>query len=324
MWIVMLVAPVAAFFMVLLIVYGAYWLAVVLPEHREERAISQRLVVSGETFAQPAFVTGPEPLSAIKSLDWVLRHARRLLSPAERLVRRSGMHLTTGALLLATVFFGLAAAIVVAVFTDRWALQLGAGLVAAAMPTYVVARAGRKRVEKFENQFPGAIDLIARSLRAGHALSTALELAGKEVPDPAGAEFRLVYEKQNFGMSIEDALRDLASRVPLLDARFFVTAVFTQREVGGNLSEVLERLASVIRERFQVKRQLRVVSAHGRITGLVLGLLPIVVGIAIFILAPEQMKLLFTDPVGVRLVASAAALQLLGVLIMRRIINVEY
>ena len=141
------------------------------------------------------------------------------------------------------------------------------GVVAGAVPFLWVRRKAKKRLALFEEQFPEAIDLIARALRAGHALPTALQLASEEVPDPVGAEFRLLFEKQNYGLSMTDALREFGERVPLLDARFFVTAVQTQREMGGNLSEVLDRLAAVIRERFKVKRQVRAVSAHGRITG---------------------------------------------------------
>ncbi len=130
--------------------------------------------------------------------------------------------------------------------------------------------AERRRPRKFEEQFPEAIELIARALRAGHALTTGLALVAEELPDPVGGEFRLVYDRQNFGMSMPDALHLFAERVPLLDARFFVTAVLTQRESGGNLAEILDNLGDVIRQRFRVKRQIRVVTAHARLTGWVL------------------------------------------------------
>jgi tight adherence protein B len=176
----------------------------------------------------------------------------------------------------------------------------------------------------FEDQFPEAIDLIARALRAGHALSTALNTAAEEMPQPVGAEFRLLFDQQNFGMSLTEALRDFANRIPLLDARFFVTAVLTQRETGGNLSAVLDNLSSVMRERFTVKRQIRVMSAHGRITGWVLGLLPPVLAFILFILAPTHMGLLITDPLGRQMLMGGIVLQVIGVLIIRRIVDVEY
>src|SRR5205823_2062065 len=166
----------------------------------------------------------------------------------------------------------------------------------------------------FEEQFPEAIDLIARALRAGHALPTSLQMVADEIPAPVGTEFRLLFDQQNFGMSLPDALKAFGNRVPLVDARFFVTAVLTQRETGGNLSEVLDKLASVIRERFKVKRQVRAVSAHGRITGWVLGFLPPGVAAILFIFSPDHIRLLIDDPIGVDMVIVGIGLQILGVL----------
>jgi tight adherence protein B len=187
-----------------------------------------------------------------------------------------------------------------------------------------IQRARGKRLAVFEEQFPEAIDLIARGLRAGHALTTTLQLVGDEVPDPVGAEFRLLFEQQNYGMSLVDALRAFAQRVPIIDARFFVTALLTQREMGGNLSEVLDNLAAVIRERFRVKRQVRVVSAQGRITGIVLSCMPPALAVVLFIISPSQLRLLIEDPLGVQMVVVGVVLQVVGVLAIRRIVEVEY
>ena len=180
------------------------------------------------------------------------------------------------------------------------------------------------RIRKFEESFPEAIDLIARALRAGHAFVTGLGMVAEELPAPVGTEFRMLYDRQNFGQPLPDALKAFAERVPLVDARFFVTAVLTQRESGGNLSEVLDNLASVIRERFKVKRQIRVVTAHGRITGFVLVLLPPCMAFAMYTLGPENFAPLFTDPLGVRMLIGAGVLQVMGTLIMRKLINFEY
>ena len=144
------------------------------------------------------------------------------------------------------------------------------------------------------------------------------------MPDPVGTEFRLAYDRQNFGMPMPDALKALGERVPLLDARFFVTAVLTQRESGGNLSEVLDNLASVIRERFKVKRQVRVVTAHARITGWVLAMLPPALGIILTLLSPGHMSLLWTHPTGIKMVVVALILQVTGTLIIRKLVDVEY
>ncbi len=183
--------------------------------------------------------------------------------------------------------------------------------------------AGR-RVMKFEEQFPEAIDLLARALRAGHAFTSGLSMVAEELPAPVGTEFRLAYDRQNFGMPLPAALKELGERVPLLDAKFFVTAVLTQRDAGGNLSEVLDNLASVIRERFKVKRQVRVVTAHARMTGWVLAMLPPGLGVALTFLSPENMSVLWTDPLGIKFLVGALILQVIGTLIIRKLVDIEY
>src|SRR5262245_179308 len=167
-----------------------------------------------------------------------------------------------------------------------------------------------RQIRKFEEQFPEAIELIARAMRAGHAFPTGLKIAADELPPPAGSEFKLLYERQNFGAELPVALRLFAERVPLIDARFFVTAVLTQREAGGNLAEVLDRLAAVMRERFRVKREVRVRSAHGRITAWVLTLLPPSVAFLMLITSPQQIKLLTTDSLGIKFIIAGVLLQL--------------
>jgi tight adherence protein B len=168
------------------------------------------------------------------------------------------------------------------------------------------------------------VELIARALRAGHAFTTGLGMAADEIKPPVGAEFKRVYDEQNFGMSLVAALRGMAVRVPVLDARFFVTAVLTQRESGGNLSEVLDNLARVIRERFRVKRQIRVISAHGRLTGWILVCLPPALGLVLFTINPETRQLMFNDPMGQNMMVTALVLQIIGTLIIRKIVNIEY
>jgi tight adherence protein B len=197
-------------------------------------------------------------------------------------------------------------------------------IAAASIPLIVVRIAERRRIEQFEDQFPQAIDLIANALRAGHAFTTGVLMVADEVPDPLGVEFRLVYDQQNYGMPLPDALKAFARRVPLLDARFFITAVLTQREAGGNLAEVLDNLSNLIRERSRVKRQVRVASAHGRMTGWVLSLMPPVLAGIMTIIAPEHMRTFVSDPLGVRMIIAAMVLQVIGTLAIRRIVNVDF
>ncbi len=180
--------------------------------------------------------------------------------------------MTVGSFLLAT---GCAAGIPILIvlrLTGQFAIARLIGGLTAAIPYLWLRTAPNKASLKFEEQFPEGIDLISRALRAGHTFQTGLLMVAEEIDAPVGTEFRLLYDRQNFGMPIPEALRSFAERVPLLDAKFFATAVLTQRDAGGNMAEVLDNLSSVIRERFKIKRQVRVLSAHGRITGWVLAL----------------------------------------------------
>jgi tight adherence protein B len=165
---------------------------------------------------------------------------------------------------------------------------------------------------------------VARALRAGHAFTTGLEMVATEMPAPVGEEFRLLYDQQNYGMAFPEALKIFAERIPVIDARFFVTAVLVQRESGGNLAEVLDNLSGVIRERFRVKRQMRVISAHGRITGWILVCLPPALGLALTAINREHRELMFGETLGIQMMIGAAVMQSIGALIIRKIINVPY
>jgi tight adherence protein B len=186
------------------------------------------------------------------------------------------------------------------------------------------ASSGRDALRRFEEQFPEALDLLARALRAGHSFSTAIEMVAQEMPAPIGPEFKLLYDQQNYGLAMPDAMRLFAERIPILDSRFFVTAVLIQRESGGNLSEVLDNLAKVMRDRFRVKRQMRVISAHGRITGWVLVALPPVLGVVLMTINEDHRNTMFSDPLGHQMMYGGVALQVIGTLIIRKIVNVEY
>jgi len=312
------------FFLVLSIVLGAYWAFVVRPEQVAERAVRARLKVQRKQNLRDTLVKARERMSGIGSLDATLARTGTALEPLSDLLTRSGLKMTVGTLLLASIFSALVAMAVVSRFVPSGLAMLGAGVVAAFIPFWIVKRIAAKRLATFEEQFPEAVDLMARALRAGHALPTALQMVSDEIPEPVGGEFRLLFDQQNFGMSLPDALKAFGARIPLIDARFFVTAVLTQREMGGNLSEVLDKLSAVIRDRFKVKRQVRAVSAHGRITGAVLIALPPVTAGVLFIISPEHMRLLTNDPMGVQMIVAGVALQTIGIFWIRRVLNVEY
>lgn len=314
----------AVFLAVLAIVLGAYWLLIVRPEQQRGGAVRRRLRGTGVRVSKAEIGKSAEPLSTVGLLNAALQRWTGLSAPLRALIERSGLRMSVGVLVLLSVFVASVTATVSLLLSPYTMPALVLGVIAGIVPFMWVRHKAKRRLALFEEQFPEAIDLIARALRAGHALPTALQLTGEEVPDPVGAEFRLLFDKQNYGLSMADALREFGHRVPVLDARFFVTAVQTQREMGGNLSEVLDRLAAVIRERFKVKRQVRAVSAHGRITGVVLGALPPTVAGILLVLSPDHIRLLVDDPIGVYMVATALTLQLIGVIAIRRIVDVEF
>jgi tight adherence protein B len=314
----------ATFTVFLAVVVGTYWIFVVRPEQSAERAVRGRLRRPRAQKIVASVIKARERLSVIRFLDGALSRRHGLIAPIARVVARSGLQITEGTVVLSCIFCAIVALVIATDLRVPSVAALVAAVLAGLIPIAYLRYVANKRMSVFEEQFPEAVDLIARALRAGHALPTALQMVSEEVPDPIGGEFKQLFDQQNFGMSLPDALRAFADRIPLIDARFFVTAVLTQREMGGNLSEVLDRLAAVIRERFKVKRQVRAVSAHGRITGLVLGMLPPVVATFLFVVSPAHMRLLVDDPLGVDMVVIAIVLQVVGVLIMRRILAVEY
>jgi tight adherence protein B len=314
----------AALFCGVLFIFGVtYWLIVLRPEAVAERALERRLNPAGRLRRHLSLLKNVVPLSAVPALEQVLRRSRGVMTPVERLVEQSGLRLTLGLVVLATVFCAGVAFVVLLHFTARPGIAAGGALMFGSLPCLALRHMAARRLATFEEQFPEAIDLIARALRAGHSLTTGLAMVPGEIANPVGAEFKLLHDQHSYGKPLPDALKGFAERVPLLDARFFATAVLTQRESGGNLAEVLDGLAAVIRERFRLKRHVRVLSAHGRLTGIVLGLLPIGLSGVLYVIAPAHISSLVTDPLGVRMVAVAAVLQALGIVAMRRIVNIE-
>jgi tight adherence protein B len=191
------------------------------------------------------------------------------------------------------------------------------------VPILYVSIRRNKRFAKFEEKFPEAIELLVRATRAGHPFATAVELIANEAPEPIAGEFRKVFEEQKFGMPIRDAMLNLAERMPLVDVKFFVTTVMLQRESGGNLAEILEKLAYVIRERFKIRRQIRVYTAQGRLTMMILMALPPFMVLWLSITSPEFIKPLFYDPLGHLLILAGVIMQTIGYLLIRKIINIK-
>jgi tight adherence protein B len=319
-----MVFAVGTFAAILGLVVVPYWLFVVRSEQGETRKLRKRMKVTvAKGPGRIDLVQSEQPLSTLPAVAALLENIGFVTDPLRRTLLQAGLDVTVGVVLLGTVFSALLAFAIVYFVIGSALMALPFGFLAAGIPIIVVRFMASRRIAKFEEQFPEATELLARSLRAGHAFTTGLSMVAEELPDPVGAEFRLVYDRQAFGMPMSDALRDMAQRVPLLDARFFVTAVLTQRESGGNLAEVLDNLARLMRERFTVRREVKTLSAHGRITGLVLVCLTPALAAILFFLAPAHMMLLISDPMGRFMVGAVIILQVIGGLAIRKIIQIE-
>ena len=194
----------------------------------------------------------------------------------------------------------------------------------AAIPFAVVRIRANRRAAKVEEQIPDAIDLLGRAMRAGHPLSAGFKMVADEAPEPVASEFRQVFEEQRFGLPFEDSLLGLGERIRLSDIRILVTAILVHRQVGGNLAEILDNIAHLVRERFKLRRQLRVITAQGRLSGYVLAFLPVVLGLAIYTLNRDYMMPIFEEPAGKFMLAGALVFQVIGYIWIRRILDIEF
>ena len=314
--------------LVFVIVAAGIFLAFSILDKRSERA---RLLRDRLAAVQKAAEREPseelallrdQMLSEIPVLDSLLRRSERvsnlqvLLSQADLDIRAGNMLLLCGACGVGFAVFA---------FYAGGSLLFGwLGLVLGAFLPYSYASYRRsKRFQKFEELFPEAIDTLARAVRAGHAFTTAIELIANEVAEPIASEFRKLFEEQKFGLPVRDALINLTQRVPLVDVKFFVTAVMLQRETGGNLAEILDNLSYVIRERFKIMRQVRVFTAQGRLTMVLLMALPPVIVMVMLVMSPNFIRPLFTDPLGHALVVGGVALQTIGYFWIRKVIRIQ-
>ena len=320
-----MIIPLITFALCFTVIYVTYWALVVRPEEQAVGRVRRRLSKDHvKVVRRSELLKQVEAMSAIGAVDAILKRGRSRTEKLQILIGQSGLRITVGTLLAGSLALGALVLFIAQRFNLWTSVAMGLGAVATFIPINVVKYMRTLRMRKFEEQFPEALDLLGRALRAGHAFTTGVEMVGKEMPDPIGPEFQILYDQQNYGMPLPDALKLFAERIPVLDARFFVTAVLIQRESGGNLSEVLDNLAGVMRERFRVKRQIRVISAHGRLTGWILVCLPPALAMVLFSINPETRQLMFTDPLGQQMMVAALVLQVIGTLIMRKIINVEY
>lgn len=307
-------------------IVGLYWLLVLGPEQRARQALRRRMigVPAPQRKADSTSFVDVQRFSTLATLQKALTRLNGLTQPLQAMLDQAGLRMTVGTLVLASICAALFAFVVSGTMTRGFGIRMAWALAAGLMPLAYVRHKREVRRKRFEELFPEALDIIARSLRAGHAFTTGLAIAAEQVPDPVASELKKLYDSQNYGRPFEEAVVQFAQRAPILDARFFATAVLTQRETGGNLSEILDNLTSVIRDRFRVKRQVRVLTAQGRFSGWVLAAAPPALALLIFLVNPEHMIGMLHDPLGVKMLTVALILQGIGTLIIRRIIDVEY
>jgi tight adherence protein B len=317
---------VLVFLVVFFLILFAVSLALNFLDRRRKRQVVELLqtaagepVVSISTLlkeVEPDRTTGFQGL--LQSLQFT-KHAQQQLQqagmtwPANKLLGFMGL-LTIPGLLLG---------IMVPFLVNQVATAIIMGAVFGMLPYIVVRRKRAKRLELLEQQFPESLDFLSRSMRAGHAFSISLEMLGDEMPEPLGGEYRALFNEQNLGAPLDVALHNFTVRVPLLDVRFFTSSVLLQKQTGGNLSEILTRLAYVIRERFRLRGQVKAASAHGRLTATILTVLPVATLLGLLVVAPGYLQGMAEDPDGKKMIAGAIVAQVLGNISIRKIINIK-
>jgi tight adherence protein B len=315
------------FTLTLTLILGSYFGLVVRPEAQVAGRLKGRL--RGRTVrvvGSPSIVKGGPAHASPSGLLSSIRHWYRqyTIATTARLIDSAGMRTDPHWLVGGTAITLTVVVIVLRATEASWPVALVAGGCTPLVPYFYIRHLAGRRLRAFEEQFPDAISLMARALRAGHALTSTLAVVAEEMPEPVKSEFRTLYEQHNYGLPMPQVLRTFARRIPIIDVRFFATAVLMQRETGGNLAEVLDNLASVMRDRFRVRRQLSVLTAQGRTTGWILGALPVFIAIGMYMLSPTQMWSFINDPVGFRLLQLAIALEIVGIVSINKIVQVNY
>ena len=308
-------------------IIGGYFAVTILPERFAARKLDLRLRDSGSDGEAPSEGVGETVVK--RALEGPLPGVDRLVAGTrggislQSLIDQSGVRITPSAVVLISVMGALMAGLITYLLLPLALVALMVALGAAFAPFgFLLHRRGR-RLKKFEEMFPEALDLLSRAIRAGHAFQTAMGMVADELPEPVGPEFKKTFDQQNYGLPLRDALNELSERIQLLDVRFFVTAVLIQRDTGGNLSEILDNLAHVVRERFKIQRQVRVHTAHGRFTGYVLLALPAALAVALSVINPAHMELLFHERMGQIMLMGAIVMQSIGFVWIRKVIKIE-
>ena len=312
---------VAAFVAVVLCLEGLYnlWAS---RHSAEARRITARLdALAGD----PVTRAGIERVEQAQRLPWLNAQIARSAPglALQRWVGTSALKVSAAELLVLSLVLGLIGLALPGLLGKAAALGAALGLALAVLPWWRVAHARQQRIERIERQFPQALDLMSRAMRAGHAFAAAVRMVAEELPEPLGQDFRILFDEMNYGVPAHTALARLAERVPLPDVSYFVVAVMIQRESGGNLAELLDKIAAIVRERLKLHGEVRTLSAEGRLSAIILTALPFGVAFVVNLVNPSFMAVLWTDPGGMRMVGAALFMMVLGMLWMHKIIRIR-
>lgn len=320
-----MIIPFLVFLFALFLVLGAYLVATHSTDAKRarlQRRLADALLHSAHTEDVEVVLARNELMSEI---PWINQMMIRLQASLhlKRMLDQADLHITPSRLIMFSFMAGVLGALATSVLSSFIPLMVLFGLVAASIPFIHVWWKRRQRFNQFLGLLPDALDLISRALGAGHAFSEALHMVSTEMPEPIASEFRKTYEEQNLGLSLKLALENLAQRIPLLDLRLCITAILIQKETGGNLAEILEKVAYTIRERFRILGDLKTLTTSSRMSAWLLCALPIFVAIAVTVMNPEYMSVLWKDQRGHYLIAAALFMQITGMLIVRKILNIK-
>lgn len=312
-------------FVFVLVVVFAVVAMLTQPTRAEKLAQSRLHTVTGRTSANAAQQIDILRHDSYSTIPWLNRLFGNLTPAARlrRLIIEAGLDWTVGALLLGSLAAFVAAYWISELFGLNRVIAPIIAVAALLFPYSFLYLKRKRQFQKFTTLLPDAMDLVSRALRAGHSLTAALDLVGQEIADPVGKEFRRVSEEQNLGLPLRDALLNLAERVPIADVRFLVAAMLIQRETGGNLVEVLDKTTSLLRDRIRLQGEVRIYTAQGRLTGWILCLLPIFLFFGLTAINPNYTAPLLTEPSGQHLLIAGAVLMLLGILAIRKIVQIK-
>jgi tight adherence protein B len=309
-------------FLAVLFLYFAWRTSTLTDTQKRTREQLRRLSMIGQEEAVDREILRDKRLSSITAIDRLLG-SMPFTQHLEVLLYKAGLEMRVGTFLLISLVVAGGAMVAFTAFLGRPLVAFAVGVAAGFIPYHVVNSKKNRRTRLMDEQLPDSMDLMTSALRAGLSLPAALQLVAQEGPSPLAEEFGYTFDEQNLGIDIRDAMLNMAKRIDSTDVKFFVTAVVIQRETGGNLAEIMQNIAYIVRERFRILGDVRTLTAHGRFSGVILSLLPVAMGFLIAIIAPDYMLGFLRDPAGQALLIVAFILQLIGFLWIRKVVNIR-